>query len=147
MRELIVNDYPKSSVTEAIKAVRTNLRFSSINDKIKTILVTSSVAGEGKSFVSANLASTFATSTEKVLLIQDKINNREIDKEDAWDLLSDICGLDSYESFKLQLDRQVAAHLYNGYQLFNRADYNIDIDDELDEEERDEFSREEIIIN
>ena len=69
MKELIVHNYPKSSVTEAIKAVRTNLRFSSINDKIKTILVTSSVAGEGKSFVSANLASTFATSTEKVLLI------------------------------------------------------------------------------
>lgn len=85
--------------------------------------------------------------TEKVLLIQDKINNREIDKEDAWDLLSDICGLDSYDNFKLQLDRQVAAHLYNGYQLFNRTDYNTNIDDELDEEERDEFSREEIIIN
>ena len=29
MRELIVNNYPKSSVTEAIKTVSTNLRFSS----------------------------------------------------------------------------------------------------------------------
>lgn len=69
MKELIVNRYPKSSVTEAIKAVRTNLRFSSINEKIKTILVTSSFAGEGKSFISANLAVAFATSKEKVLLI------------------------------------------------------------------------------
>lgn len=69
MRELIVNRYPKSSVAESIKSVRTNLRFSSINKKIKTILVTSSIAGEGKSFVSANLATTFATSREKVLLI------------------------------------------------------------------------------
>lgn len=69
MKELIVHNYPKSSVTEAIKAVRTNLRFSSVNDKVKTILITSSVAGEGKSFISANLASTFATGTEKVLLI------------------------------------------------------------------------------
>ena len=69
MKELIVNRYPKSSVTEAIKAVRTNLRFSSVNEKVRTILVTSSIAGEGKSFISANLATTFATAKEKVLLI------------------------------------------------------------------------------
>ena len=69
MKELIVSRYPKSSVAEAIKTVRTNLRFSSVNKKIKTILVTSSIAGEGKSFISANLATTFATSKEKVLLI------------------------------------------------------------------------------
>ena len=69
MRELVVNRYPKSSVTEAIKAVRTNLRFSSVNKKVKTILITSSIASEGKSFVSANLAATFANSKEKVLLI------------------------------------------------------------------------------
>ena len=69
MRELVVNRYPKSSVTEAIKAVRTNLRFSSVNKKVKTILITSSIAGEGKSFISANLATIFANSKEKVLLI------------------------------------------------------------------------------
>lgn len=85
--------------------------------------------------------------TEKVLLIQDKINNREIEKEDAWDLLSDMCGLESYESFKYSLDRAVAAQLYNGYQIFNREDYNIDISEELDEDENDEYSREEIIIS
>lgn len=68
-KELIVQNYPKSSVTEAIKQVRTNLRFSSVNEQIKTILITSSVAGEGKSFISANLATAFATSKEKVLLI------------------------------------------------------------------------------
>ncbi len=69
MKELIVNNYPKSSVTEAIKTVRTNLRFSSINEKIKTILITSSIPGEGKSFISANLAATYANANEKVLLI------------------------------------------------------------------------------
>ena len=69
MKELIVQNYPKSSVTEAIKAVRTNLRFSSVNSKVKTILMTSSVAGEGKSFISANLAAAYAESKEKVLLI------------------------------------------------------------------------------
>jgi len=69
VKELIVNNYPKSHVAEAIKTVRTNLRFSSVNKKIKIILMTSSVMGEGKSFISANLAATFANAKEKVLLI------------------------------------------------------------------------------
>ena len=69
MKELIVNNYPKSSITEAIKTVKTNLRFSSVNKKIKIILVTSSIAGEGKSFISSNLAATFVNETEKVLII------------------------------------------------------------------------------
>lgn len=69
MNEIIINNYPKSSVTEAIKNVRTNLRFSSINKQIQTIMVTSSIVGEGKSFVSANLAAVFASANEKVLLI------------------------------------------------------------------------------
>ena len=37
MKELIVNNYPKSSVAEAIKTIKTNLRFSSINKKIITV--------------------------------------------------------------------------------------------------------------
>ena len=69
MKEIIVNEYPKSSITEAIKTIKTNLRFSSVNEKIKTILVTSSTAGEGKSFISANLAVSFANSSNKVLII------------------------------------------------------------------------------
>lgn len=69
MKEIIVNDYPKSSITEAIKTIKTNLRFSSVNEKIKTILVTSSTVGEGKSFISANLAASFANSGGKVLII------------------------------------------------------------------------------
>lgn len=69
MEELVVKKYPKSSITEAIKNIKANLRFSSINEKVKTILITSSVSGEGKSFISANLAATYAGPNSKVLLI------------------------------------------------------------------------------
>lgn len=69
MKELIVNNYPKSSITEAIKTIKTNLRFSTVNKKIQTILITSSTMSEGKSFISANLATSFANSNEKVLLM------------------------------------------------------------------------------
>lgn len=69
MSELIVIEKPTSAFSEAIKTVRTNLKFSSVSRKIKTIMVTSSVPSEGKSFVSANLAAAFAQFGEKVLLV------------------------------------------------------------------------------
>lgn len=67
--ELIIYSDPKSSMSEAIRTLRTNLQFSSVDKKIKTILITSSVPGEGKSFIAANLAVSFADSGSKVLLV------------------------------------------------------------------------------
>lgn len=67
--ELIINADPKSSMSEAIRTLRTNLQFASVDRKIKTILITSSVPGEGKSFIAANLAAAFANTGSKVLLV------------------------------------------------------------------------------
>lgn len=67
--ELIVKDSPKSIVSENIKSLRTNLQFASIDKNLKTILVTSTNASEGKSFVSANLAISFAQADKRVLLV------------------------------------------------------------------------------
>ncbi len=69
MKELIVKDYPKSTIAESLKNINTNLIFSSVKKKIKNILITSSISGEGKSFTSANLAATYAGPNEKVLLV------------------------------------------------------------------------------
>ena len=69
MNELIVATNPKSSIAEAIKTIRTNLQFSSVDDKVKSILVTSSFSGEGKSFVTSNLAVAFAQAGTKVLIV------------------------------------------------------------------------------
>lgn len=67
--ELIVNIDPKSTTSEAFKTIRTNLQFSSVEEKVKSILVTSSTLGEGKSFISSNLAVAFAQAGSNVLLI------------------------------------------------------------------------------
>ena len=67
--EIIVENYPKSIVSETIKGLRTNLQFSSVDSGFKTILITSANASEGKSFVSANLATSFAQANKKVLLV------------------------------------------------------------------------------
>lgn len=67
--ELIINNNPKSSISEAIRTLRTNLQFASVDKEIKSILITSSVPGEGKSFIASNLACAFANSGSKVLLV------------------------------------------------------------------------------
>lgn len=66
--ELIVEKRPKSTISEDIRTIRTNLEFSLVDDA-KTIMITSSVPGEGKSFISSNLSAAFAQNNKKVLLI------------------------------------------------------------------------------
>ena len=65
----IVRDHPSSSVSESYRMLQSNLRFLSSDQNIKTIIVTSSVAGEGKSTISANLAAAMAQAGNRVLLI------------------------------------------------------------------------------
>jgi capsular exopolysaccharide synthesis family protein len=66
--ELVALD-GKSNATEAYKALRTNLLFSTINHELKTIVVTSSGPGEGKSRTAANLAVVLAQAGQRTLLI------------------------------------------------------------------------------
>ena len=67
--DLIMNSNPKSMFSEAIKTIRTNLAFSNINGDMRTILITSPEAGDGKSFIVANLAVAYAHEEKKVLII------------------------------------------------------------------------------
>lgn len=67
--ELIVHIDPKSTISEGVRTIRTNLQFSNVDGNLKKIMVTSSMPGEGKSFTSANLATAFAQDGNKVLMI------------------------------------------------------------------------------
>lgn len=66
---LIVKNGKTSSIVELFRLVRNNLQFMLPGKKEKLILVSSSVSGEGKSFISTNIASSFALLDKKVLLI------------------------------------------------------------------------------
>lgn len=68
-KELIVHRDPKSPVSEVFRTLRTNIQFMSTNKKLKTLLITSTFPSEGKSWVSSNLAVTFAQAGNKVILI------------------------------------------------------------------------------
>lgn len=67
--DLIVDKKPKAFASENIRTLRTNLQFSSVDEEVQTILVTSTIPGEGKSFISANLATSFAQAGKKVLVV------------------------------------------------------------------------------
>ena len=61
--------YPRAGVTEAYRTLRSNVEFASVDAPIRTLLVTSSTPGEGKTITASNLAVVFAQSGRQVLLV------------------------------------------------------------------------------
>lgn len=59
----------RSPISEQYRTIRTNIQFSMVDSQFKTLVVTSSGPGEGKSTTSANLAVVFANSGIRVLLV------------------------------------------------------------------------------
>lgn len=68
-RELIAHEDPKSYVSELFRTLRTNVQFMNSNKNLKTLLVTSTLPGEGKTWISSNLAIAFAQADKRVVLI------------------------------------------------------------------------------
>ena len=68
-REIITRADPKSPVSEVFRTLRTNLQYMKKSNSCQTLVITSTVQGEGKSFVAANLAVTFAQASKKTLII------------------------------------------------------------------------------
>jgi len=60
---------PRSDVAEAYRTLRTNVEFAPIDGPTRTLLVTSSVPGEGRTVTAANLAVVFAQAGRRVLLV------------------------------------------------------------------------------
>ena len=68
--EFTVDEKPDAIPNEAFKALRTRVLYSKFGkNALKTILVTSSAPGEGKTFISVNLARAFAQDGKKTLII------------------------------------------------------------------------------
>lgn len=67
--KLVVDQNPKSSISESLRSIRTNVDFLSPNKKRRLLSVTSTTSGEGKTFVAMNLAGVMAMSDYKVVVI------------------------------------------------------------------------------
>ncbi len=76
----VVQNDPKSPISEAFRTLRTNIKFSSLDQTIKTLLITSPAPEAGKSSVSINLALTIAQDKHKVILIDADLRKPTIHK-------------------------------------------------------------------
>lgn len=102
--ELIVNEDPKSPISEIFRTLRTNIQFTNTKNNLQSLLVTSTLTGEGKSWISANLATTFAQAGKKVIILDaDMRKGRQYKIFD----ISPKPGLSNYLSGVTEYDKEV----------------------------------------
>ena len=80
--KLITLNDPRSEAAEAFRTLRTNLMFSSVEEPLHTLLVTSAAQSDGKSSIIANLAVTFAQGGNKTILVDSDL--RRPSQHEIW---------------------------------------------------------------
>lgn len=76
-----IHKNPKSIYGEAYRTLRTNIQFSGIDRNLKSIVITSSIAEEGKTTVAINLAFSISQIDKRVILIDSDLRKPKIHKE------------------------------------------------------------------
>jgi tyrosine-protein kinase Etk/Wzc len=99
--QILAISKPRSIFAESVRSVRTNLSFLASEKASKIICITSEVAGEGKSFVAVNLASTLSIIDKKVILIAADLRRSKIHK--TFNVPNDK-GLSNYLANQCKLD-------------------------------------------
>ena len=67
---IVILEGKRTIIAEQFRSLRTNLSFMALSEDAKTTLITSNVSGEGKSFVSINLAISYTLTDKKVALLE-----------------------------------------------------------------------------
>jgi capsular exopolysaccharide synthesis family protein len=78
--KIVIEKGRRSFVAEEFRKLRISLSFLGIDSSHKKILITSSISGEGKSFISGNLAVSLALTGKKVVIVDMDLNNPTLDK-------------------------------------------------------------------
>lgn len=85
---LLVLQQPKSATSEAFRSIRTNIEFMIPNAKNRVISVSSTISGEGKTFVTLNLGGVIAMSGQKVVVLDLDLRKPKIHKNFDQDSVS-----------------------------------------------------------
>jgi tyrosine-protein kinase Etk/Wzc len=99
---LVVDKFPQSQIAEAFRVIRTNLGYFAPKVKNKVLLVTSSVASEGKTFCAVNTAITLAKARRKVILVDLDLHKPK--QANAFNLQNDV-GVTSYVVGKANMNQ------------------------------------------
>ena len=78
--EVVIHENPKSMISESFRTIRSNLEFINNSADAKVIAITSTISGEGKTFVALNLAGIIAFSGKKVVLLDLDMRKPKIHK-------------------------------------------------------------------
>ena len=78
---IVVSEGRKTFIAEQFRKLRATLTYMGINSNHKKILITSSISGEGKSFVATNLALSLAITGKKVALLDFDLNNPSLNNK------------------------------------------------------------------
>lgn len=100
-KRIIVQADPESSLAEALKNIRTGIVFSAPPERLKSILITSTIPSEGKTLVSVNLATTIALDGNKVLLVDSDMRRPTIHNTFK---LDNATGLSNYLTGSVSVD-------------------------------------------
>ena len=79
-KKVVVSDNARDATAESFRLLRTNIDFmlSKVEEKSKVIYISSTLSGEGKTFISINLASVLSLTSKKVLLVGADIRKPKI---------------------------------------------------------------------
>lgn len=113
---LVVHKAPRSAITESFRSIRSNIEFFIGNKASKTILITSSIAGEGKTFCGDNLAMIFASTGKRTVLIGADMRRPKLFRD--FDLSNEF-GLSNYLSSDLEIDAIIQESPFDNLFIIN----------------------------
>ena len=118
-KDLVITKNPKSLFAESIRTIRTNIAFSSLDKNVKIIVNTSPEAGDGKSFITANLAVAYAQEGKRVLLIDADLRRGR--QHEIFNVMNVTSG--GYTNLMLNYKDNIDFNKY----IFQTTDKNIDL--------------------
>ena len=118
-KDVIITKNPKSLSAESSTRIRTNIAFASLDKEVKIIINTSPEAGDGKSFITSNLAIAYAQEGKNVLLIDADLRRGRL--HEIFDVMNVTSG--GYTNLMLNYKQNISLSKY----IFPTFDKNIDL--------------------